>query len=92
MKNLKLSIKITIVIAIVTAVCLLGMFFVSNNNMSKTMNAMAENTMITSLNIKAQVIEAYISEAETILSTFSKSNELINYAKNYPDPDSSLRN
>lgn len=84
MKNLKLSVKITIVISIVMAVCLCGMFIVSNHNMSTTMTKMAENTLITSLDIKAQIIEEYITSAETVLSAFSKSGELRDFVK---DPD-----
>ena len=87
MKNQKLSLKITIVISICTLVCLLGLFLVANYTLSSTMNAMAENTMITSLNGKAQVIEGYIDEAETVLAAFGQSNELINYVKNYPNDE-----
>ena len=81
MKNFKIKTKITIVIAIVMAICLFGMFFISNSNMSKTMTKMAENTFITSLDIKTQIIEQYINSAETVLSTFSKSGELRDFVK-----------
>ena len=73
MKNAKLSVKIVIIISVVMAVSLTGMFFVSNSNMSKTMTKMAENTLATSLDVKTQIIEEYISSAEEILSVFSKS-------------------
>ncbi len=86
MKNWKLSVKITNVIAIVMAVCLVGMFFVSNRNMSQTMTKMAENTLFTSIDIKTQIIEEYIGNAETVLSTFSKSGELRDFVKNPSDP------
>ena len=81
MKNAKLSVKIVIIISVVMAVSLTGMFFVSNSNMSKTMTKMAENTLATSLDVKTQIIEEYISSAEEILSVFSKSGELRAFVK-----------
>lgn len=87
MKNMKLSVKITIVISIVLAVCLFGMFFVSNRNMSTTMTKMAENTLMTSLDIKTQIIDEYISSAETVLTAFSKSGELREFVKNPEDEE-----
>jgi methyl-accepting chemotaxis protein len=87
MKNMKLSVKITIVISIVLAICLFGMFFVSNRNMSTTMTKMAENTLMTSLEIKTQIIDEYISSAETVLTAFSKSGELRDFVKNPDDAE-----
>ncbi len=81
MKNAKLSVKIVIIISVVMAVSLTGMFFVSNSNMSKTMTKMAENTLATSLDVKTQIIEEYISSAEEVLSVFSKSGELRAFVK-----------
>ena len=87
MKNAKLSVKIVILISIVMAVSLAGLFIVSNSNMSKTMTKMAENTLATSLDVKAQIIEEYIRSAEKVLSVFSKSGELRNFVKDPTNPE-----
>lgn len=74
------------IVSIVTTICILILFLVSNANMTGTMNSMVENTMMTSLDSKTQIIEQYISDAETVISAFSKSGELRDYVKNPSDP------
>ena len=87
MKNAKLSFKIVVTISIVMAISLVGLFVISNSNMSKTMTKMAENTLATSLDVKAQIIEEYISSAEKVLSLFSKSGELRAFLKDPSNPE-----
>ncbi len=81
MKNWKLNIKITVVISLAVAVCMSVMFLISNGNMSSTMTVMAENNLMTSVNVKAQIIDEYLSSAETVLETFSQSTELRDFVK-----------
>jgi methyl-accepting chemotaxis protein len=81
MKNTKLSVRITLIISIVSAVCILALFLIANNSLTKSMTTMAENAMMTSLDGKTQIIEQYIADAETVISAFSQSTELRDFVK-----------
>lgn len=86
LKNRKLSTSITALISLVAAVCIFILFIISNNNMTKALRESAEENMITSLNTKSQIIDQYIGDAETVLSTFSKSGELRAFLKDPKNP------
>lgn len=81
LKNRKLSTSITVFISFVAAMCILILFIISDFNMSDAMRKSAESNMVTSLNAKTQIIDQYIGDAETVLSTFSKSGELRAFLK-----------
>ena len=80
-KNRKLSTSITFFIAIVVLVCIGVLYFVSNYNMSTAMSESAEKNMVTSLETKAQMIDEYIANAETVLKAFSMSGDLKAFVK-----------
>lgn len=86
MKRKKLSNSITCMIALVSAACIAVLFILSNRNMTNAMRKTAEDNMITSLDAKAQIIEEYIGNAETVLVSFSKGGELKEFLKNPSDP------
>lgn len=86
MKRKKLSASITRMIALVSAACIVILFILSNRNMANAMRKTAEDNMITSLDAKAQIIEEYIGNAETVLIAFSKGGELKEFLKNPSDP------
>lgn len=78
-KNRKLSFVIAVVVAVVSAAAMGIVFIMSNNSASKILIENAESNMKTSIDSKAQIIDEYISNAETTLLTFSKSGELKNF-------------
>lgn len=75
-KNMKLSTSIAIIIALVSGISILILFLASDNNMTTAMKTTAEDSMVSSLNSKAQIIDDYIDSAEKILSSFKASGEL----------------
>ena len=81
LKNLKISTSITILIAVIAGISIFSLFLASDNNMTTAMKTTAENTMKTSLESKAQIIDEYISNAETVLNVFSTSGELRAFLK-----------
>lgn len=87
LKNKKLSFIIAVVIAVVSAAAMGIVFIMSNANASRILIHIAESNMRTSIDAKAQIIDEYISNAETTLLTFSKSGELRNFYKDVNNAD-----
>ena len=77
----KMSTSIAMIITGVTIVCVLILFVISNSNMTAAMRSTAENNIITSLDSKTQIIDEYISSAETSLYAFSQSGEIKEFLK-----------
>lgn len=78
-KNRKLSFVIAVVVAVVSAVAMGIVFIMSDTSASRILIENAESNMKTSIDSKAQIIDEYITSAETTLLTFSKSGELKNF-------------
>ena len=77
----KMSTSIAMIITGVTVVCVLILFVISDSNMTAAMRKTAENNIITSLDSKTQIIDEYISSAETSLYAFSQSGEIKEFLK-----------
>lgn len=75
-KNKKMSTSTTALIAIVVAICVVALFFVSSSSVRKTLNQSAVNAMETSLNDKTNTIDEYMSSMERTLKNFTFSGEL----------------
>ncbi len=86
-KNVKMNVSITVLIAIASAICMFAVYFISDTNMTVAMRESAENNMITSIDAKVQIIEEYIANAEKTLLTFSKSGELREFVKDPKNPE-----
>lgn len=80
-KNMKLSTSITIAITIIVITCIAVLFFTSNGNMTKAMRSTAVDNMITSLEAKTKIIDAYVDSSESVLLAFSKASEFKEYLK-----------
>lgn len=80
----KMSTSIALLIAAVSFACIFVLFLMSNNNMTSAMREAAENTIVTSIDSKTQIIEEYISNAEITLLAYSRSSDIIDLLK---DPD-----
>ena len=78
-KNTKLSFVITIVVAAASAIAMGIVFFMSNANVSGILIEDAETSMQTAIDANSQLIDEYLSSAETTLLVFSKSGELKNF-------------
>lgn len=87
MKRTKLSRRIATIIAIVAAICIAIIFFLSDANMTNAISESATNNMVTSLDAKVQIIDEYISNAESVLYLFSKSEELKSFLKDPSDTE-----
>lgn len=86
-KNRKLGFVIAVAVAVVSAAAMGIVFIMSDSSASKILIENAEANMATSINAKAQIIDEYISNAETTLLTFSKSGELLNFYKDTSNTD-----
>ncbi len=84
MKNKKMSTVITAIVSCVTAVCMLLLFLVASLNMTSAMRDSARNNMVTSLNARAQLIEQYVAQAESLMIAFGKSPVVADLLR---DPD-----
>lgn len=85
MKNQKMSTIITAIVSCVTAVCILLLFMLASSNMTVAMKETAMNNMETSLNARAEVIEQYVVQQETVLIAFSKAPIVTQLLKNPTD-------
>lgn len=86
-KNRQLSSIIALVIAVVSAAAMGIVFIMSDANASKILINSTESNMKTSIDAKAQIIDEYISNAETTLLTFSKSGELRDFYQDVSNVD-----
>lgn len=81
MKNLKLSTIITGIVSLVVAVCILLLFLLSNSSMMEAMKETSMNNMKTSLEAKAQTIEEYVKNSESLMLAYSKAPALAGLLK-----------
>ncbi len=72
MKNQKMSTVITSIVSLVTALCILFLFLIASNNMTVAMRNTAMNNMETSLNARAELLEQYVAQAETLMIAYGK--------------------
>lgn len=86
-KKMKLSTGITISITIIVIICIGILFSISNSNITKIMRNTAVDNMITSLEAKTQIIQAYIESSESTLLAYSKSNDFIKFLKSPNDTE-----
>ena len=84
MKNQKMSTVITAIVSFVTAVSILILFVVASHNMTVAMKETSMNTMETSLDARAEVIEQYVDQAEKLTIAFGKAPIVIELLK---DPE-----
>lgn len=80
-KNWKMSVSVTIIIAIVSAISMGLIFFSANQSMSSILIEHVENNMYTSLAAKTHSINEYITNAEKCLQAFSRAGELKDFLK-----------
>lgn len=75
-RNVKLATKLTVTIAVVTAISMLLLFLFTYNNFSKAMVENSNNNMATALKAKTQIIDEYINKAEETLTAYSRAGEV----------------
>ena len=78
----KLSTTITLMIAVVTTLCILGLFLVSTISVKNNLRESSEATLKTSVSSKKQIIEAFVADCESILNAFASGGELKDYLHN----------
>lgn len=78
----KLSTTITLMIAVVTTLCILGLFLVSTISVKKNLRESSEATLKTSVSSKKQIIEAFVADCESILNAFASGGELKDFLHN----------
>lgn len=75
-KNSKMGVVIAFIVAIVSAVSMGAVFYISNSNITSVLVNDVENNMQTSLDAKTKLIDEYITNAESQLFSFSKAAEI----------------
>lgn len=81
MKNLKLRTKITIVIALVTTICIFLLYIFANRSMTTTMKRSAKEDMYASLSAQTNLIKEYVSHQEDLLTAYSKAEVVSDFLK-----------
>lgn len=81
-KNTKMGFVIAFIVAIVSAVSMGVVFYLSNNNITSVLINDVENNMQTSLDAKTKLIDEYILNAESQLMSFSKEKDILNFLRN----------
>lgn len=76
MRHLKLGTRIGIMVMIVLSIGLVVLWTVANNNMTSELRASVINTLEDAVNSRTEIIEQYVSEAETFLQGYGKSGEV----------------
>lgn len=78
-KNLKMGLVIASIVAVVSALSMGVVFYISNSNIASVLINDVENNMQTSLDAKTKLIDEYILNAENQLVSFSKQPDIIDF-------------
>lgn len=84
-KNRSMGMVIACIVAVVTALSMGVLYYISNQNITALLAKDAENIMQTSLDAKTQLINEYIVNAERQLLSFSKAGVVDDLLKNPAD-------
>lgn len=84
-KNRSMGMVIACIVAVVTALSMGVLYYISNQNITAMLAEDAENIMQTSLDAKTQLINEYIVNAERQLLSFSKAGVVDELLKNPAD-------
>ena len=76
---------IATIVAIVSAVSMGVVFYISNSNITSVLINDVENNMQTSLDAKTKLIDEYILNAESQLVSFSKEGDILDFLRNTGD-------
>ncbi len=85
MKNWKMGFVIATIVAVITAVSMGAVFYISNQNITSMLINDVENNMQTSLDAKTKLIDEYILNAENQLISFSKEQNIKDLLQNTDD-------
>ena len=86
-KNQKMSTMIAVSTALVTAVCILLLFVIANNNMVSAMYDTAMNNMNTTLVAKTEIIDQNVGNAEDLLASYAKAPVVADFLKDPSNPE-----
>ena len=81
MKNKKMSTTLTLIIAILTTVCMTLLYIFANQRMTSMMKQSEMDNLSTLLRAQTNIIEEYVSHQEDILTAFSKANVIKEFLK-----------
>lgn len=84
-KNQKMSVVIASIVAIISALSMGVVFYLSNSNITAMLINDVENNMHTSLDAKTKLIDEYILNAESQLISFSKQPDIFDFLHNTDD-------
>lgn len=87
LKNTKMGVVIALIVAIVSAVSMGVVFYVSNSNVTSVLINDMENNMQTSMDAKTKLINEYIRNAEAQLVSFSKEKGILELLRNPDDKE-----
>ena len=85
LKNCKMGVVIASIVAIISALSMGVVFYISNSNITSLLINDVENNMQTSLDAKTKLIDEYILNAEGQLISFSKGPDIIDFLRNTDD-------
>lgn len=85
MKNQKMSTTLTLVIAILTTVCMILLYLFANKRMTSMMKQSEMDNLHTLLNAQTNIVEEYVSHQEDILTAFSKADVIKDFLKDPTD-------
>ena len=86
-KNQKMSTMIAVSTALVTAVCILLLFVIANNNMVSAMYDTAMNNINTTLVAKTEIIDQNVGNAEDLLASYAKAPVVADFLKDPSNPE-----
>ncbi len=81
LKNWKMGLVIASIVAVVSAVSMGVVFYISNSNITSVLINDVENNMQTSLDAKTKLIDEYIRNAESQLVSFSKEQGILEFLR-----------
>ncbi len=86
-KNQKMGLVIASIVAVISALSMGVVFYLSNSNITSMLINDVENNMHTSLDAKTRLINEYILNAESQLISFSKQPDILDFLHNTDDQE-----
>lgn len=87
LKNQKMGFVIASIVAVISALSMGVVFYLSNSNITSMLINDVENNMHTSLDAKTKLIDEYILNAESQLISFSKQPDILDFLHNTDDQE-----
>ncbi len=86
LKNLKMSTVISLCVGIISLICMVVFYIVLSGNVSDAIGKKSVDNMLTVLDGQANLIDIFVTDAETLMREYASADEVTNLLNNPDNP------